>query len=446
MDESDFGQYEDQEEGITRIIEAANESDEYSSDGEVSAQSELVAVSAALELSTDDGNTEEDENVEEDLPLLPFASVVEAILFAAREPLKPAQIARAVGKGTRQDAVLAAIDELNVHYLESGRAFEIAEISRRFQLMSRPEFVEYIKRIYPKRDLGEKEKTARLSPSALDTLAIIAYKQPVTRGEIEHIRGVGCGPVLRALMERGSVKVVGKAQVVGQPWLYGTTESFLAEFGLGSIEELPLRSEFLSLVGAVTEAVDEIGFELEDNGDSENTADSEDESLEEANAEEESQPSEEWEETSEGDGSAEEASSAGEEQDSFSEPASDESGEEAAGEEEDRDSFSEPEKDESGEEEEQEPSSESEDGEFEQEPIAEGEEPEYFLEPEGDDSESETPLNGDEPEETDTEGEFIFVQVMDSEPLEESGSDSGNAPGSPEDSEEGNGRPEREQT
>ncbi len=179
---------------------------------------------------------------------LSVLSVVEAVLFAAREPLKLAQIARAVGKRVRQDAVKSAVDELNVQYLETGRAFEIAEISGKYQLMSRPEYVNHIIRIYPKRELSDKERSGKLTPAALDTLSIIAYKQPVTRGEIEHIRGVGCGPVLRALIERGSVKVAGKrTDLVGQPLMYGTTEAFLAEFGLGTLDELPLKNEFLAM-------------------------------------------------------------------------------------------------------------------------------------------------------------------------------------------------------
>lgn len=204
----------------------------------------------------EDGDDGDDEPVDEDGdeaggddgPELPFDSVVEAILFASREPLKAAQIARAVGRGIRQNAVREAMDRLNLFYLENGRAFEIAEISERFQLMSRPEYVSHLKRLYPKDAAGgDKGKTQRLTPAALDTLSIIAYKQPVTRAEIERVRGVGCGPVLRSLIERGTVKVAGKrADLIGQPLTYGTTEAFLVEFGLGSLDELPLRNEFQS--------------------------------------------------------------------------------------------------------------------------------------------------------------------------------------------------------
>ena len=194
----------------------------------------------------DDSPVADDFDAEgEALPELPLVSVVEALLFASREPMKPTQLARAAGKGVRQSTVREAVRQLNLQYLESSRAFEIAEIAGRFQLMSRPEFASHIRRIYPRRET--EDKAARLTPTALDTLSIIAYKQPVTRSEIERIRGVGCGPVLRALIERGTVRVTGKrADLIGQPWTYGTTDAFLIEFGLGSLDELPLRNEFLN--------------------------------------------------------------------------------------------------------------------------------------------------------------------------------------------------------
>jgi|GEM_PF-569122 len=205
------------------------------------------------EADDDESGEDEDETGTEDGdeesagPELPLESVVEAVLFASREPLKLKQLARAAGRRVRQDAVREAIDRLNLHYLETSRAFEIAEISQRYQLMSRPEYVSYIAKVQPKREPGEKEKSNKLSPAALDTLSIVAYKQPVTRAEIERIRGVGCGPALKALIERGSVRVAGKrTDLVGQPLTYGTTEAFLVEFGLGSLDELPLRNEFLS--------------------------------------------------------------------------------------------------------------------------------------------------------------------------------------------------------
>lgn len=200
----------------------------------------------------DDGDADEADGDDSGAPgsAYPLSAVVEALLFAAREPLKPAQIARAAGGRTRQSAVREAVADLNVHYLETGRAFEIAEISGRFQLMSRPEYAAHIMRIYPKRDVQEKDKTQHLTPSLMDTLAIIAYKQPVMRSEIDHIRGVPSANALRTLIARGSVKEVGRrSDLVGKPAVYGTTERFLAEFGLGSLDELPMRNDFVDPQG-----------------------------------------------------------------------------------------------------------------------------------------------------------------------------------------------------
>ncbi len=231
--------------------EAGEAGDQGEDDPEAGSEDESEEDSENAEEGEEDEESEGEDGEAEEGEALPMTAVVEAILFAAREPLKPAQIARAVGKGTRQDAVRAAVEELNVHYLETGRAFEIAEISERYQLMSRPEYARHIMRIYPKRELhADKDKSNRLTPAAMDTLAIIAYKQPVMRSEIERIRGVACGPVLKMLIERGSVKQVGRrTDLVGKPSVFGTTEKFLAEFGLGSLDELPLRNDYLPAPG-----------------------------------------------------------------------------------------------------------------------------------------------------------------------------------------------------
>ncbi len=239
-------------------------------DGEDSGREDADGVGDDSEADTDTDTDGDDSEAgaeealgENGVSPLPLTSVVEALLFAAREPLKPVQLARAAGRRIRQNQVRDAVAELNVHYLETGRAFEIAEISGRFQLMSRPEYAEQILRIYPKKELGEKERKERLTPAALDTLAIIAYKQPVMRSEIEHIRGVACGPMLKTLIERGTVREVGRrTDLVGKPALFGTTERFLIEFGLGSLEELPLRNEFASFAGFKMESSKEKKVEI----------------------------------------------------------------------------------------------------------------------------------------------------------------------------------------
>ncbi len=192
----------------------------------------------------DEIDADEDTRTEEE-SALPLQSVVEAILFAARAPLRDQQIARCVGRGTRRDKVREAIKNLNNLYQESGRAFEIVSVNERFQLMSRPEYALHIQKLFPR-----KEENRKFSPASLDTLSIIAYKQPITRVEVEAIRGVSCGPVLRTLIERGLVRVVGKQMdIVGHPWLYGTTSLFLTEFGLDSLEQLPMVHELRRATG-----------------------------------------------------------------------------------------------------------------------------------------------------------------------------------------------------
>ncbi len=176
---------------------------------------------------------------------LPLKSVVEALLFSARTPLKLPQLAKLAGRGIRRERIRDAVCELNREYLETHRAFEIVELAGKYQLMSRPEYAPHLQRLH-----GKKERDRKLTPASLDTLSVIAYKQPILRVDVEAIRGVGCGPVLRGLIERGLVKVVGrKRDTLGHPLLYGTTEDFLKEFGLASLDELPMVHELRRATG-----------------------------------------------------------------------------------------------------------------------------------------------------------------------------------------------------
>ncbi len=190
---------------------------------------------------------EEEELEEEEGFQLPLRQVVEAILFAADEPVGIDKIARAAGSRIRREAVREAIEQLQEEYLQAERAFEIVEVAEKFQMLTRAEFARNVQVLYGKRAVKE-EREKKLSPAALDTLAIIAYKQPVTRAEVEAVRGVGCGQVMRQLMERGSIKPVGKRMdVLGYPLLYGTTDLFLREFGLASLDVLPMAAELRRL-------------------------------------------------------------------------------------------------------------------------------------------------------------------------------------------------------
>ena len=126
-----------------------------------------------------------------------------------------------------------AIDALNVRYAADGRTFRIESVAGGRQLMTLPVFGPIVARLKGVREQG------RLTQAALETLAIVAYRQPLLRADLESIRGVACGEVLRSLMERRLVKIVGRADEVGRPMLYGTTTEFLKQFGIGKLDDLP---------------------------------------------------------------------------------------------------------------------------------------------------------------------------------------------------------------
>lgn len=161
---------------------------------------------------------------------------VEALLFASEAPLSAAEIARA-DPGFDEEIVERLIAELRSEYETEGRAFDIYEIAAGYQILTRPEFSPVLDRFHTV------PVSPRLSTPALETLAIVAYRQPVGRAEIEEIRGVGVGGVLRTLQERGIVDVVGRAETLGRPLLYGTTPAFLAHFGFRSLADLPRPDE-----------------------------------------------------------------------------------------------------------------------------------------------------------------------------------------------------------
>ncbi len=158
--------------------------------------------------------------------------IVEAVLFASESPLAPAEIARAGGDLTTA-AVEAAINQLCQEYEREDRAFQIYPLGDGYQILTRPEYAPYLEQF------DSVTRTTRLSRAALETLAIIAYRQPVSRLEIEELRGVNVAGVLRNLQERDLIEVVERAEGLGRPMLYGTTRKFLDHFGLRSLEDLP---------------------------------------------------------------------------------------------------------------------------------------------------------------------------------------------------------------
>ncbi len=168
-----------------------------------------------------------------------IAAMVEAILFSSDSPLtvnKIAQVAELAG--TR--SVRQAIETLNARYEQMACAFHIEAVAGGYQMLTRPEYHDVLSRL-----LRARSQT-RLTHASLETLAIVAYRQPILRADIEAIRGVGCGEVLRGLMEKQLVKIVGRAEVLGRPMLYGTTRRFLEVFGLSSLDDLPRVEELRS--------------------------------------------------------------------------------------------------------------------------------------------------------------------------------------------------------
>jgi segregation and condensation protein B len=166
--------------------------------------------------------------------------MIEALLFASEAPLSAADLARA-DEGLDEEQVEALVAELRREYEREGRAFGIYEIGGGYRLLTRPEFAPLLERF------DTVPVSSRLSAPALETLAIIAYRQPVGRAEIEEIRGVGAGGVLRTLQERSLVEVVGRGEGLGRPLLYGTTRTFLDHFGFRSLEDLP-KPDQLSVI------------------------------------------------------------------------------------------------------------------------------------------------------------------------------------------------------
>jgi segregation and condensation protein B len=162
-------------------------------------------------------------------------SVVEAVLFASDEPLTLARLANIVGTDAKQTRQY--IKNLNDKYQANNNAFRIEQIAGGYQMMTLSSYNHWLKKLLQVRDQG------KLSPAALETLAIIAYKQPIIRADIEAVRGVAVGEIIRNLMYKGLVKIVGRAEVLGRPMLYGTTKKFLEVFGLNSLKDLPKIEE-----------------------------------------------------------------------------------------------------------------------------------------------------------------------------------------------------------
>jgi segregation and condensation protein B len=167
-----------------------------------------------------------------DLAREPALAWVEAALLAADEPLLPRKLAAAAGLDDVAEA-RRLVRKLQALYDQDGSAFQVEELAGGFQIFTRPEFHRWLVRL---RRTGQ---DLRLTGPARETLAIVAYRQPIMRADIEAIRGVHCGEMLRLLMEKGLVRIAGRHESLGRPVLYGTTKKFLQVFGLKSLKDLP---------------------------------------------------------------------------------------------------------------------------------------------------------------------------------------------------------------
>jgi segregation and condensation protein B len=185
-----------------------------------------------------------------------LSRAIEALLFSAHKSLSTKEIVDVLRRAGAEDEfspnefanvkpaeVAAAIEQLKIEYIQNEHGFQLIEKAEGWQLASEPKYARWVRELVPA------PKPARLSSPALETLAIIAYRQPITRPDVEAVRGVTIDGVLQTLMERGLVKIAGRAEIPGRPLLYETTEFFLDHFGLRNLDELPnvqeLRTRYL---------------------------------------------------------------------------------------------------------------------------------------------------------------------------------------------------------
>lgn len=165
--------------------------------------------------------------------------IIETLIFITDKPLSSKKIVELIGEQeVNEKLVEEIIAELTIYYLKNS-AIEIRKIAEGYQMATKPIYAEYVRRLYRDRTL------LRLSPAAVETLSIIAYRQPITKAEIEETRGVDCTAVIETLLERKLIKIIGRKEVPGRPLLYGTTNEFLKYFGLSSLSDLPPIEQFV---------------------------------------------------------------------------------------------------------------------------------------------------------------------------------------------------------
>jgi len=180
-------------------------------------------------------------------------NIVETLLFVAEEPLSPERFKKLLVQAEVPE-IRAALEALQADYEARRGGFYLAEVAGGYQLRTRPEYTGWVRRLID-------PKPVRLSKAALETLAIIAYKQPIIRADVEHIRGVDCGGVLRQLLERKLVRVLGRREIPGRPLIYATTRRFLETFDLKDLKDLPTPKEIEEFGKAPLEGIGNVAIE-----------------------------------------------------------------------------------------------------------------------------------------------------------------------------------------
>lgn len=185
-------------------------------------------------------------------PAFPLHRIVEAVLFASQKPVSAKELSnflKGAAEAAKEDPTIAcfakvkapqlqdAIEQLEKEFADTGRAFEIRESAAGWQLVTKADFAPWLRQLFPE------NRQARLSAPAMETLAIIAYRQPITRADIEAVRGVAVDGVMQTLLDRNLVRIAGRAEIAGRPLLYETTQFFMEHFGLKNLDDLPNASE-----------------------------------------------------------------------------------------------------------------------------------------------------------------------------------------------------------
>jgi segregation and condensation protein B len=197
--------------------------------------------SASADAPAEESAAPVDEEPAPRMELSQLKAVIEALMFASPDPLTPRMLYRLLNDEPKED-VLAALKAVQADYLDRG-GLHIAEVAGGVQITTRPEYHEWVRRLFHERSAN------KLSVAALETLSVIAYKQPVTAAEIGEIRSVNTSGVLSTLLERHLIKIVGRKNVIGRPFLYGTTKEFLIRFGLNDLGDLPKIEDMAQQLG-----------------------------------------------------------------------------------------------------------------------------------------------------------------------------------------------------